>query len=300
MAHPSTCVIYNPVAGRGRARKLVNKVRVWAAPSAELRATAEPGQGVELARAAADEGFERVIAAGGDGTVNEVGNGLMRAARPAVMGVWPIGSSNDYAFALGLKQWWEQSGRDVPLRRRRVDVGVVRGGPREHFYLNCAGLGFNGMVALESRRIRWLRGMPLYALAYLRALAWHFRTPFTRVRVDDVEIDSPLLALTVNVGVREGGFPITPNAALDDGRFDYLHVADLRRWDLIRLLPRLMVGRIPADHPKIRLGTCTTVAVSGETPLCVHADGEFACTPADGVTALTFDTLPGRLAVECG
>jgi diacylglycerol kinase family enzyme len=77
-------------------------------------------------------------------------------------------------------------------------------------------------------------------------------------------------------------------------------VADLRRWDLISLLPRLMAGKLPADHPKIRLGSCTTVAVSGETPLCVHADGEFACVPADGVTQMTFDTLAGRLTVESG
>lgn len=298
MAHPPTCVIYNPAAGRGRARKLVEKVRTWAAEKAEVRATSEPGHGAELAKAAAEEGFERVIAAGGDGTVNEVGNGLLRANRPAVMGVWPIGSSNDYAFALGLHDWFKRQGNGVPLRRRAVDVGVTRSSKGEHFYLNCAGVGFNGMVALDSRRIRWLRGMPLYALAYLRALAWYFRTPVTRVRLDDTEVSSPLLALTVNVAIREGGFPITPNAKLDDGRFDYVHVADLRRWELISLLPRLMAGKLPTDHPKIRLGTCTTVTVSGETPLCVHADGEFACVPADGITEMTFDTLPGRLTVE--
>lgn len=253
---------------------------------------------MELARQAADEGFERVIAAGGDGTVNEVGNGLLRAAKPAVMGVWPLGSSNDYAFALGLTEWLKRQGGGVPLRRRAVDVGATRSSKGEHFYLNCAGVGFNGMVALDSRRIRFLRGMPLYALAYLRAMAWYFRTPTTRVRFDAAEVVSPLLALTVNVGIREGGFPITPAAKLDDGQFDYVHVADLRRWDLIRLLPRLMAGKLPTDHPKIRLGTCTQVAVSGETPLCVHADGEFACVPADGVTQMTFDTLAGRLTVE--
>lgn len=278
----------------------MNKVRTWAAPRAELRATSAPGHGVELARQAADEGFARVIAAGGDGTVNEVGNGLMRANKPAVMGVWPLGSSNDYAFALGLSDWWKKQGAGVNLVRRAVDVGAVRGGKREHFYLNCAGVGFNGMVALDSRRIRWLRGMPLYALAYLRCLMWHFRTPPTRVRLGELELATPLLALTVNVGIREGGFPITPNAKVDDGRFDYVHVADLRRWDLIRLLPRLMAGDIPTDHPKIRTGTAPHVRISSDVPLCAHADGEFACVPADGVTELTFDTLPERLMVEGG
>ena len=300
MAHPPTCIVYNPAAGRGRARKLVNKVRTWAAASAELRETTAPGHGAELAQSAAEEGFTRVIAAGGDGTVNEVANGLMRAARPATMGVWPLGSSNDYAFALGLTDWWMTEGKGVALRPRAVDVGQVTGGRREHFYLNCAGVGFNGMVALDSRRIRWLRGMPLYALAYLRCLMWHFRTPVTRVELDGEAVSAPLLALTVNVGIREGGFPITPHAKVDDGRFDFLHVADLRRWDLIRMLPRLMAGNIPTDHPKIRPGTAARVRVVSDTPLCCHADGEFACVPADGVRELTFDTLPGRLMVEGG
>lgn len=300
MAQPPTCVIFNPAAGRGRARKLIDRVRAWAAPGAELRPTSEPGHGAELARIAADEGFERVIAAGGDGTVNEVGNGLMRASKAAVMGVWPLGSSSDYAFSLGLSDWWAKRGNGVELHRQAVDVGAVRGAKREHFYLNCAGVGFNGMVALDSRRIRWLRGMPLYALAYLRSLMWYFRAPATRVQLDELKLDTPLLALTVNVGIREGGFPITPNAKVDDGRFDFVHVADLRRWDLIRLLPRLMAGNLPTDHPKIRTGMASRVQVISQTPLCVHADGEFTCVPADGVTELTFETLPGRLVVEAG
>jgi diacylglycerol kinase (ATP) len=85
---------------------------------------------------------------------------------------------------------------------------------------------------------------------------------------------------------------------VDDGKFDYMHVADLRRWDLIRLLPKLMAGNIPTDNPKIRTGTSGGVRVVSDTPLCAHADGEFACVPADGVTELNFETYPGRLVVE--
>jgi diacylglycerol kinase family enzyme len=265
-----------------------------------LWATREPGHALELAEQAAAAGFEVVVAAGGDGTVNEVGNGLLRANRRAVMGVWPLGSSNDYAFALGLGKWWKRRGDGAGLRRRTVDIGVIRGRGREHFYLNCAGVGFNGMVALDSRRIRWLRGMPLYALAYLRAMAWYFRTPVTRVGLDELELVSPLLALTVNLGIREGGFPITPSARVDDGRFDFVHVADLRRWELIANLPRLMAGNIPTNHPKIRTGTAARIQVKSDAPLCVHADGEFACVPADGVMELTFEILAGRLVVEGG
>jgi diacylglycerol kinase (ATP) len=296
---PSTCIVYNPFAGRGRARKLIDNVRTWASPKAELFATEGPGHGVELARSAVERGFTRVVAAGGDGTVHEVANGLLRANNPdATLAVWPIGSSNDYAFSLGLDAWWKAHGEGVRLRRTRVDVGRITGAGRETFFVNCSGVGFNGMVALESRKIRWLRSIPLYALAFLRAMTWHFSTPTLTVRLGDTELSRPTLALTVNLGKREGGFPITLGAKLDDGRFDYLHVADVKRWELVRYLPGLIFGKLPAGHSKIGTGTTPTVFVSGSTALCVHADGEFFCKPEDGVTEATFETLPGRLWVE--
>jgi diacylglycerol kinase family enzyme len=240
-----------------------------------------------------------VVAAGGDGTVHEVANGLLTANHSAVtLGIWPLGSSNDYAFSLGLDTWWQARGVGVPLQTRSLDVGTIRGAGRKQFYVNCAGVGFNGLVALESRGIRWLRGIPLYALAFLRAMLWHFRTPTLTVRFDGAETIRPTLALTVNIGKKEGGFPITLAAKLDDGQFDYLHVADVKRWELVRYLPGLIFGKLPTDHPKIITGTTQTVNVFGQTPLCVHADGEFFCQPEDGVTDITFETHPGRLRVD--
>lgn len=294
-----TCVIFNPRAGRGYGRKRIDFTRKWAGPDAEVRTTGGPGHAVELARAAVAEGFRRVIAAGGDGTVHEVANGILNSSDPAVtFGVWPLGSSNDYAFSLGLTRWWKATGAGVSLTPTAVDVGRIRGVGREQFFVNCCGFGFNGMVALESRQIRRLRGLPLYALAFVRAMLWHFRTPTLAVTLDGPERVRPTLALTVNLGKREGGFPITLGAKLDDGRFDYLHVADVRRWELLWHLPGLMVGKLPTTHPKIVTGTTPAVRVGGDTPLCVHADGEFFCRPADGVTAATIELLPKRLVVE--
>lgn len=296
-----TCVIFNPSAGRGRGRKLIAATRTWAGPDADFRPTREPGHGVELAEQAAREGFARVIAAGGDGTVHEVVNGLLRAGVPGVrFGVWPIGSSNDYAAALNIATWWERRGRGVTLTPKAVDVGRVFGGSRSLFFANCLGIGFNGMVALESRRIRSLRGIPLYATAFVKAMLWHYQAPTLTVRYDDTEWTLPTLAATVNLGVREGGFPVTPDAALDDGLFDYLHVSDAKRWELARYLPALIAGNLPKDHPKIRMGRCARVRVTGETPLCVHADGEFFSLPTDGVTGLEVELRPKGLLVEMG
>ena len=300
MSKLSTCVIYNPRAGRGRAKQLLDSTTKWACPVAVVRATQAPGHGMELARQAAEEGFERVIAAGGDGTVHEVANGLMHARRPAVrMGVWPLGSSNDYAHTLGLDPWWKASGAGHTLRSVAVDIGHITGTNRELYYANCAGVGFNGMVALESRSIRWLRGMPLYALAFLKAMVKHFRTPELHVQLAESEFRKPTLALTINLGIREGGFPITMMASLTDQKFDGLHVADVSRWDLIRFLPGLMSGNLPMNHPKLSRFTSSRVVVTSAEPLCIHADGEFFCRPADKITQATFDILPAALFVEC-
>jgi len=296
-----TCVIYNPSAGRGRGRKLFAAARAWAGPTADLRETREPGHGVELAEAAARDGFARVIAAGGDGTVHEVANGLLRAGADGVrFGVWPIGSANDYAAMLNLSQWWDRRGRGVTLTAKAVDVGRVWSGSRSLYFVNCLGIGFNGMVALESRKIRSLRGIPLYASAFVKAMLRHYTAPTLTVRYDDTALTLPTLAATVNVGAREGGFPVTPDAVLDDGLFDYLHVSDAKRWQLARYLPALIAGKLPRDHPKIRMGRCRRVSVTGETPLCVHADGEFFSRPADGVTGLEIELLQRKLLVEMG
>src|SRR5262249_31230081 len=162
---------------------------------------------------------------------------------------------------------------------RAVDVGRVTGGGQSRYFVNGLGLGFNGAVTLESRTITWLRGLPLYALAMLKALWRHFRTPVMRLTFDDVVRETPTLALSVNLGQREGNFPLTPYAVLDDGLFDIVHAGPLRRWELIRHLPGMMTGRLPTAHPLLWLGRCRRVSVESAEPVPVHLDGEFFCQP---------------------
>jgi diacylglycerol kinase family enzyme len=177
-------------------------------------------------------------------------------------------------------------------------VGRVAGGSRERFYVNALGVGFNGMVTVESRTIHGLSGMPLYALAFLKAMVRHFATPRMTIRFDDREYDGPTLALTLNLAQREGGFPLTPAASLTDGLLDYMHARRLRRWHLLRFLPGMARGTLPHDHPLIALGRARRVGVRSEVPLCVHADGEFFCVPEEGLTELAVEVVPGRLKVE--
>jgi diacylglycerol kinase family enzyme len=296
---PEVCVIFNPAAGRGRAGQQLNRLRRVLGSRAAFWPTQRAGHARDLAAEAARAGFPVVAAAGGDGTVHEVANGLLRSGNPeVVLAVVPIGSANDYAYALHLAtDWWLHPDPSVGIRA--VDVGVVRSPDgREQFFVNGLGLGFNGAVTIQARRIKFLRGIPLYALATLRAMRASYHCPVLSMHLDGgPEQRVPTLALTLGVGSREGNFLLTPHAILDDGLFDYLHVGRLRRRDLLAYVPRMISGRLPQNDPVISFGRCRRMELTSETPLIVHTDGEFYCVPAEGVTNLTVDLLPGRLRV---
>src|SRR5438552_13030888 len=131
------CVIFNAAAGRGRASQRIESLRRQLGPRAEFLSTRAPAHGEELAFEAATKGFAIVAAAGGDGTVHEVANGLLRAARPEVaLAVFPIGSANDYAHSLGLAPGWWLKG-DPTASTRMVDVGSVRTSEgKERYFVN--------------------------------------------------------------------------------------------------------------------------------------------------------------------
>lgn len=293
-----TCVIYNPASGRGRsARRLAGVRRAWGNRAA-FWPTSAPGQGEALALQAATEGFATVAAAGGDGTVHEVANGLLRSERrDIVLAILPAGSANDYASSLGVDaNWWQ---RDEPtLQSRAVDVGVVRAPGRSRYFVNGLGLGFNGMVTCESRRIRRLQGVALYGLAVLRTVCFRYQLNPMSLRIDEQERRTPTLALSLALGRREGNFVVAPQAVLDDGLFDYIHAGPLHRRDLVRLLPSLFGGGgLPCAYPNLWLGRCRQVRLQAESPLVVHTDGELFCVPEEGVRELEIDLLPKALRV---
>jgi diacylglycerol kinase (ATP) len=299
MTATDVCVIFNPAAGRGLAARHLDSLRRALAGRAAFRPTQGPGHAEELAHRAAEEGFPLVGAAGGDGTLHEVANGLLRADRPGTgLAVYPIGSANDYAYTLGLAAgWWERLDAAVDLHPVDVGVATAPDGRRRHF-LNALGLGLNGAINLESRRIQRLRGLARYGFAMLRALGRHFTHPLMSVTVDDTTRRAPTLALSVALGRREGNFLLAPAAELDDGLFDYLHAGPVSRWELLRYVPALIAGGLPAEHPRLWRGRCRHVQLTSEAPLTVHVDGEFFTLPEEDVRSLEVHILPGRLRVQ--
>jgi len=217
----------------------------------------------------------------------------MRVRNPDVaFTIIPIGSANDYAFSLGLDR------KNAPALRQ-VDVGVVRARNGKQVYFgNCLGMGLNGRVTWEARQIRRLQGVLLYGLATLRAMMYHYEYPPMTLLIDDEPAwTMPTLLFSALIGQREGGFVFAPKAEVDDGWLDFVHAADLSRWEIVQFLPRLALFGPPELYPKVRQGRCRRVALHAHAPLIVHTDGEFFCLPDEGVSDVTIEIMPGALPV---
>lgn len=292
----SVCVIFNPAAGRRRAKRRLERFRQTHGQTATFRPTEYSGHAVELARQAAEEGFTTIVAAGGDGTAHDVANGILISGCDTIFAVAPIGSANDYAHSVEHQFGKHNVNDDVS---HTVDVGLLRANGRECFFIECLGLGLAGQVTIESRGIPYLQGVPLYGLAAWRALQKAATPPHAELIWDGTKRETvPLLMLSLLLGRREGSFLLAPDAILDDGLFDYGHVGRLGRWEAMRFLPRLAIAGPPKHHPEVRLGRCHRVEVNAAIGLAAHVDGEVFCTPEENVRDFAIELLPKRLKVK--
>jgi YegS/Rv2252/BmrU family lipid kinase len=271
----------------------------------ELVETTAPGQGIELAQQALRQGYTTVVAAGGDGTVNEVINGLIKATPPdqpaGTLGLISIGSGNDFAHTLGIPQ--EPVAAAQALVRgatRFCDVGHVTietaNGQIERCFNNNFGIGLDPEVTLESFRIQWLSGVALYGLAALRAL-WKYQPRTLQMKWEDAagqqgERHTPILLASVGNTPRSGGgFHLTPNARIDDGLLDLVMADMMPRWQVLQLLPKAIPGNHLGD-PAVSSHAIRTLHIRGEQPFPLEMDGEVVTQSA---TAVTIRVQPGRL-----
>lgn len=303
MAKPSLCIIYNPSAGRGFTGSIWQNLQVALGNAAEYQPTRHPEHAVELAMQAAKDGFSTVAAAGGDGTVHEVANGLLRADKSGVaFGVIPLGSGNDYARMLKVPT---DPNRLAQLLLGQeawpVDAGLVTadGGRTQRYFVNTLGLGLSGVVTYEARQIKWLRGLSLYGLAALKAVYRSFRAIPTALEFDGQATTGATLYLSIALGAAEGGgFVVAPDAQLDDGWFDYLHAGSMTRLRALSYLPRMALGLLPESGGAIRRGRCQRVRIVADEPLHCHCDGELFSDPTQPACRFDVRLLPAALKIR--
>ena len=296
-------VILNPCANRGRAAQLEDELALWGERYGGLDVvrTEAPGHAVVLAQLAAEAGYERIAAAGGDGTAHEVANGLMAvpSSRRPPMALISMGSGNDYAFGLGMLAPAPAAvGRLFQGEPRLLDLAeVVNNRGQRRYVINGVGIGFDAAVAIATSKIRRIRGFAAYLVAALQTIALHYDRPHLELQFNDGHVRQKSLMLSIGVGPRiGGGFLLTPDAAFDDGQLDSCLVDPIGRLTMLRMMPKAMKGQhTTAPFVKMRRGE--SVEVRSDRPLPIHVDGEIFATPEDGVTKLSIQSIPAALPV---
>lgn len=293
-------IIFNPTAGpRGELRRDLVRVvdylseRGW---HVTMRATRKPGDATELARAAVAAHCKAVLVAGGDGTIHEAVNGLVGS--DTAMGVLPVGTGNVWAKEIGLPTLTlTQPDRLLASARMLVDgevrwVDVGRAGP--HFFLNCAGVGFDSTVIAQIEpRTRTTKQLGL--LAYLSAGIWIARD-FGGVRstivIDDRTIRTRIIMVFVtNIRYHSGLFKVTPEARVDDGLLDVRVFKGLGPAWVFRHLAGVFTHRHLRD-PMVSHYQGRRVTIYTAEPFPTQLDGE----PA-GMTPISMEVVPRALRV---
>ncbi len=284
-------VIANPVASRGGATKALVKLRAmtkqYTMHSFDFMVTENPQHATRLVKMHADD-YDIVAAFGGDGTMNEVAQGLVGSNTP--MGVLPFGTGNDFARSAGIPLGMATAlelvctGKAVP-----TDVGRVN----DTYFVNAVGIGFDGRANYEASKITRLKSDLVFLVAIIKTIRYWKATPMT-ISVDGIKSTKTSYLVGIGNGWSVGGgIKLTPDARVDDGLIHVCHVSDIGPLKIFMNYGKLKKGTL-ADLDEVELSSGKTVIVDSEKPLPVHVDGEVLGLD---ITHLELQSYPGALSV---
>jgi diacylglycerol kinase (ATP) len=273
-------VILNPYSNRWNSQKRwpqAARALKAAGVDFELATSQSRGQIVELAEQAARAGCSPIIVAGGDGSLGDAVNGLAKAARSGQeplgpFAIMPLGSANDFAYALGLPTDLDEAAQVIARGKiRPVDLGLLNG----RYFINNSAAGLEPYVTLKHEKIHVVKGMARYLIAALQAIMdkpkWH-----GKIQWDDGAYEGPLSLVSVGNGRRTGGFFMTPHADPFDGKLSLAFGYRGTRRGLFMALPRAfnegkgsyieMEGMYEVQ--------ATQISIHLDKPSPAHTDGE--------------------------
>ena len=281
MTEKKTLFIINPNANMGQAWRQAADLRpiMEEYGGADWAGSVYPTHAIELAKKAVEDGYELVIAGGGDGTVHEVVNAIMefpKEKRPA-LGVLPLGSGNDFSYSVGMDTDPAKALRQIFNGTESwVDIGKVeddRG--RTEYFDNTVGIGFDAIVTIHSHKMLFVRGLMMYVMAVLKTIFLNHHPLGVEVTMDgDRNYQEKLIMFTLCNGGREGGgFHLYPDANNGDGIFHFVTVPNVSRLMMLRFIPMFMSGS-HLKHPKVKFGDFKSMEVESDSAMFIHIDGE--------------------------
>jgi diacylglycerol kinase (ATP) len=301
-------IILNPVAGRGRgalSKGEIEKIFRQQGQSYDLLMTNRPGDATQWACDAAQEGVPYVVSAGGDGTANEVMSGLSRwvqsggdADRLPKFGLIALGTGNDFGYNFGISPNIASACQRIFAGKPHLmDIGLVECDTESpSYFVNGVGLGFDAVVNIESRKIRFVRGAAVYLPAVLQTILFYYRAPHVVVEYDGERFEDNLMMISVMNGERFGAvFHMTPGCKIDDRLLSLCFARRMSRPKMLSMIPRFVRGTHITD-PKVRLATAGKITLESDEPLPAHVDGEIYTVRA---RRYQFSITPWQVSIIC-
>ncbi len=297
--------VVNPNAGIGRVRK------DWSRISALLEKhgigfqavfTKGPLHAIDIVEEHVAQGYRKILAVGGDGTMNEVVNGIFRQqtvpTTDITVGMISVGTGNDWIRTYNIPLDYEDAIRVLKKEKRLVqDAGTVRyyNSNREkmRYFINMAGFGFDGLVAQKTNADK-IRGKsnPLLYLKNLITSLFIYKSCGTKLIVDGKEVKDKIFSVGVGIGqYNGGGMRQAPDAKTDDGLFDLTVIKDLTKMSVVANVRRLYNGTIK-KHKQVECFLCKNILIESDRPLLLEADGESL-----GHSPFEFNIVPKSIKV---
>jgi diacylglycerol kinase (ATP) len=291
-----TLFIVNPIAGKGKAKSLIPLIEEECKSNGLdylIKYTTEPKDGTRIARAGVEEGYKKIISVGGDGTLNEVVNGIVGS--DVILGVIPSGTGNDFIRSI-YKEF------DMVKIINNVINGAVKtidlAKCNDTYFLNIGSGGIDAQVALESERTRkFFSGSTAYIVAMIKTI-FLYKSKMMKVYIDDKEFDkNTLLVAIANGRYYGGGILPAPKASLTDGIFDVCFIEKISKPKMLILFPKYMKGKHESIKEvsfyrgkKIRLIATEEFGVNIDGEVSLKKDVEFNIIP-NGIKIVAADNV---------
>ncbi|MFP3975637.1 MAG: diacylglycerol/lipid kinase family protein [Dehalococcoidia bacterium] len=277
----------------------ISKALTTAGLRFEHEFTQSKGHATELTREAIRNGYNLVVAVGGDGTLNEVANGILGSgmAGEVAMGIIDSGTGSGFAYSISIPRDYHQAClRLANPRKTWIDVGIAEyyneGQQAKRYFIDAASLGFDGQVVKTvGESLKLFRGTTPHLLAILHS--WFvYQNKEIHLKIDDAEEDIRICSLVIANGkFLNKWMPVAPEGNFNDGLLEVIVVGDIDKFELVQTLPRLYGGR-DIEHPKIKMYKAKELTVHSDEQILVQAGGELL-----GEGPATFRVLPAALSV---
>lgn len=291
-------LIVNLTAGGGKPRPHLKKIFKYLKENGfnfEVSYTSHHGEAVELAQKAADNGAELIVSVGGDGTVNEIVNGIMKSKNDPSLGIIPLGWANDFIKSTDTSSDIIEACKIlIKGKIKKIDVGVIN---NQIYFANICGIGFDAEVALLANQMKSKHPnlRILSAFVYVFATVKKLLSPFSyhnvKIKFDGQEIHSKILFIAVGNGKFYGGrFKITPEAILDDGLLEVCVVKEMGRFKYLSIIPKVFKGT-HASIKGVNFYRAKEVVIQSSEPVLAQVSGEVI----EGQKEFTITLLPKSL-----